>query len=503
MTVEVEKVFRARGAIARLFHAVERGLNGEPEAVPPTILIDGPAGTGKSRGVAEMIYRVVSQRACRVVFVRSTRHSLTQSTLATWEQEVVHPDDPMLQGARRSHRQSYVTATGAEIIPLGIRDDPDSTRSLQADLVWVEEATQLTSHEWQILYRILRTRDDPNQLPFKLLIGTTNPDGPGHHLYRRFMRGEITRWQSKHKDNPVLTEADIARLRTLRGVLFDRLAEGRWVAAEGAVLPNFDASVHMIELPRVLDGFEQTSVGALPRYGPVDLVALGAKRVIGAIDWGFTAPGAFGVAAVDGERRPTIIAQLYRTRMPLEWWVEEIAKLHRLYGIERIVADPSRPDCIDAVNRRLGAHHAPICIPADNQRTWTGKGDMAGIDLVRQMLEPRDDGIPGILIGQESLIGMDEELRQMGLPCSLEDEIPLLRYAPLKEGQRDKEQTDPGGADHAIDWLRYLCNHVRRLSPMSVTPIFKPNSAGDILGHAEELARIQAREGLGRWRDDD
>lgn len=482
MTQQIEKVFRAKGAVARLFNAVERGLNGEPEAVPPEILIDGSAGTGKSRGVAEVVYRIVDERPCRVVFVRTTRKSLTQSVLATWEQEVVHPDDPMLQGAQRSHRQSYFSRAGAEIIPLGIRDDPDSTRSVQADIVWVEEASQLTIHEREMLYRILRTRDDPNQLPFKLLIHTTNPDGPGHHLYRSFMRGEITRWQSKHEDNPVLTEADLNRLRTLTGVRYQRLYEGLWVAAEGAVFPNFDSAAHIVPLPRLDDG-------------KVDLVALGAKHVIGSLDWGFTAPGAFLVAAVDADLHVTIIAQIYRTKMPLDWWVEEVDRMHRLYPMTRIVGDPSRPDCIDAVNRKLSPRGAPICVPADNTRTWTGKGDMAGIDLLRQMLEPREfDGRPQMVIGEKSLIGLDDELNRLGLPCSLEDEFPLLRYAEVKEGHRDKEQTDPGGADHALDAARQLANHVRRLSSTPVVPIFRPDSAGDILGHAAELERIRALE---------
>lgn len=484
-----EKLFRARGAIAKLFLAVERGLSGDPGAVPPLLLIDGSASTGKSRGVGEVIYRIASERPCRIVIVRATRKALTQSVLATWEQEVVHPDDPMLLGADKAHRQSYRASSGAEVILIGIRDDPHSTYSVQADIVWVEEAVQLTVHEFESLFRMLRTRDDSRQLPFKLLICTTNPDGPGHHMYRRFMRGEMTRWRSKHEDNPILTEADLVRLRSLTGVRRQRLYEGLWVAAEGAVYPNFDSSVHVVDLPRV-------------ENGDADLIALGAKRVVGAVDWGFTEPGAFLVAIVDGDRRCTIVAQLYRTQMPLAWWVEEVAKLHRKYGIERIVADPSRPDSIDAVNRKLGASAVPICVGADNQRTWTGKGDLAGIDLVRQMLEPMADGRPRLLIGQGSLVSVDPDLRDQGAPCSLEDEFPLLRYAEVKDGQRDLEHTDRAGVDHALDACRYLCNHVGRLSFEAVLPRFKPNSAGDILGHAEELARLHAAYKR-RWTDEE
>jgi phage terminase large subunit len=342
-----------------------------------------------------------------------------------------------------------------------------------------------------MLYRMLRTRDDPKQLPFKLLLMTTNPDGPGHHLYRSFMRGEITRWKSRHEDNPIIQESDLARLRAYTGVRRQRMYEGLWVAAEGAVFQNFDASVHIAEMPRL-------------ENGAVDLVGLGTKRVIAGWDWGYTSPGALLVAAVNGDRRIHIVAQVYRNLMPLDWWVEEIAKLHRLYGIERLVVDPSRPECIDAVNRKLSPRGSPLAIGADNQRTWTGKGDMAGIDLLRQMLEPMDhDGRPQLLIGEKSLIGLDDGLHQMALPCSLEDEFPLLRYAPLKEGQRDKEHTDPSGVDHALDAARYIANHVRRISPTPVVPIFKPGAAGDILGHAAELERIRAREASFRSDDDD
>ncbi|GAG05846.1 unnamed protein product, partial [marine sediment metagenome] len=54
------------------------------------VLIEGPAGTGKSRAIWEKLYAVAYKYpGCRILVVRKTRESMTESVLVTWEDKVL------------------------------------------------------------------------------------------------------------------------------------------------------------------------------------------------------------------------------------------------------------------------------------------------------------------------------------------------------------------------------------------------------------------------------
>src|SRR3546814_16816092 len=61
---------------------------------------------------------------------------------------------------------------------------------------------------------------------------------------------------STHQDNPALWDGTtwtsegeryLAELRNLTGVQRQRLLDGRWVAAEGIIWPEFDPAVHLVD----------------------------------------------------------------------------------------------------------------------------------------------------------------------------------------------------------------------------------------------------------------
>jgi hypothetical protein len=114
MTETVYHDYVAKGAAADLFRCRD-----------PEVLIEGPAGTGKTRAVLEYVNATCELHdGIRVLICRQTRVSLTESVLVTWENKVLWPGHPAITGdASRANRHSYRYPNDSEIV-LGGLDNP-------------------------------------------------------------------------------------------------------------------------------------------------------------------------------------------------------------------------------------------------------------------------------------------------------------------------------------------------------------------------------------------
>lgn len=85
------------------------------------------------------------------------------------------------------------------------------------------------------------------------LFATTNPDAPTHWLKADYLdrRGELPDWYIEHftmDDNPGLSDSYKESLkREYTGLWYRRFINGEWVAAEGAVYPEFDPELHVVK----------------------------------------------------------------------------------------------------------------------------------------------------------------------------------------------------------------------------------------------------------------
>lgn len=80
----------------------------------------------------------------------------------------------------------------------------------------------------------------------------TNPDSPYHWFYTDYIVNEAIEdkkiWHFKMEDNLSLDADYIKSLKQMyRGVWYDRMIEGLWVAAEGRIYDMFEPSQHMID----------------------------------------------------------------------------------------------------------------------------------------------------------------------------------------------------------------------------------------------------------------
>lgn len=234
----------------RLREALESG------SLPRDLLCAGPAGTGKTYAILAVLHCLAADYPdLRILICRSTRASLTQSALVTYEQEILVADgmESIANGASRRTRQSYVYPNGSEIA-LGGLDKPDKILSSAWDVIYVNEAIETTEEAWEKLSSRLRRPGRPTWLGY--LIGDTNPGDPSHWLKKRFDAGHTKLWDTTFEANPRLHDgngwtaegvAHIENLDRLTASRKKRLRFGLWAAGEGAWFDGFDADKHVGE----------------------------------------------------------------------------------------------------------------------------------------------------------------------------------------------------------------------------------------------------------------
>lgn len=229
----IEHEYHAHGAAADLF-----------ACRAPEVLIEGPAGTGKTRAVLELInYLCEEYPGIRVLICRQTRASLTESVLVTWEDKVLWTGHPALSGseASRQNRHSYVFPN-ASVVVAGSLETPERLFSTEWDVVYVAEATEISEDAWEKFGRAMRS----HQMPWQMRIADCNPVHPGHWLNIRASTPKMVRLKSRHADNPSCTSEYLTVLSNLSGHRRARLYEGRWVAGEGSVYQEFSEDRHVI-----------------------------------------------------------------------------------------------------------------------------------------------------------------------------------------------------------------------------------------------------------------
>lgn len=439
---------------------------------PREVIICGPGGTGKSRGILQVIavFAAITPNM-RILLCRKTRESMTSSTLVEWE-ECFPEGHPIVDGPKREQRSIYRFENGSEVAVIGL-DKPSKIFSTKWDIIYFEEMTEegVTLNDWELFYRGLRGNSPINNQ--RILIGTCNPTYPQNWVRLRLLSGVCETHETVHQDNPrwhngLKSEdgtysdegwtddgrAYMAGLHMLTGHRRARMLEGRWVASTGLVWDEWDESLHLVDAR-----IESTPAGLMVYPEGWD-VSVDIHWTFGSFDWGYSDPGVFQVWGVDGDRRMWRLAEVYRTRESLDWWADRCAEFYKEFGLTAVVADPSRNDAIDAFNRRIASyrgHPMPgFCRGANNKRV----GDFGGLAAVRTALTMRSDGRPGLFVIKNTRrYWPDRVLKDTARLTCLEDEVPAYIYKTEKDGRPNKDQTDPACADHACDALRYATSY--------------------------------------------
>lgn len=391
------------------------------------VLFEGPSGTGKTRGVLEKVhYLSCKYPNIRVLLVRKTRTSMTDSVLVTYEEKVLPAGSSIKDGPKREQRHAYRYPNGTEIV-IGGMEKADRIMSTEFDLICSFESHELSEDDAEKLTTRLRN----NVMPFQQYISDTNPGPPTHWLNRRANSGRMTRILSRHEDNPSVTKEYLATLDALTGARYLRLRKGVWAAQEGLVY-NFDAAVHM-RFRKDLPPVESDMWKSWNKY-----------RVI---DFGYTNPFVCQWWAQDPDDRLYMYRELYFSNRIVSDHAKQIIEQSR--G-EKFVSTVSDHDAED----RATLHNAGIFTVAAKKDITTG------IQLVEDRLKLRADGKPGLMLLHDTLIERDPFLVEKKKPVNTREEFDVYTWPKNAEGRTVKE-TPVKVDDHGMDCVRYLCAELK------------------------------------------
>ena len=391
------------------------------------VIISGPSGTGKTRACLEKLdYLARQYPGMRGAIVRKTRRSMTQSVMVTWVKKVIWWDASI---HFRTGEQEYRYSNGSVIV-LGGLDKVSKILSTEFDLVFINQAEEVTENDWEFLTTRLRH----GVMPYQQIVGDCNPDHPRHWLKLRADAGRTTMLESRHEDNPELWDgqgwtlkgkAYIAKLDALTGVRYLRLRKGQWAAAEGLVY-EFDRHVHLVDSFAIPDDWRRIRV----------------------VDFGFTNPFCCQWWAVDGDGRMYRYRELYMTRRTVRVHAEKINELSKGERIEATVCD------WDAEDRATLAENGIPTKAADKAIT-------RGVQAVQERLKVQGDGKPRLFLLRDALVERDQALIEDKKPACTEEEIDAYVWPKGVDGKAVKEQPVKLN-DHGMDAMRYGAMYLER-----------------------------------------
>lgn len=332
---EVPLTFKLRGGLLTIAQALSK----DSDAVE--ILAEGPAGTGKTRTILELINLLAHRYPrSRYLIVRKHQVTLTSTCLVTFNEKVRHVlDGVTFFGGNKDEPAAYRYPNGSRIV-VGGMDNATKVLSSEYDLIYVNEATELSEGDWETLTTRLRN----GVLPHQRIVGDCNPAHDKHWLNRRCNEGKVLRIRSRLQDNPVYftdtgaeTEAGAAYLNALAGLTGprrERLLLGKWTGHEHAIYKTFARETHVRPLPAGIQ-WQQGAIGG--DQGGIHRAA--------------------GVA---------IKVDQYGRRWAVEAWAQpdtehgdltarEIGRLAVSHGIYRVRTDPTAAAVAAATSRLMGS----------------------------------------------------------------------------------------------------------------------------------------------------
>lgn len=209
----------------------------------------GSVRSGKTIGslVRWLLYVRTAPRGGTLVIIGKTLDTVARNVFGPLQ-------DPALFGpvARHIHyTRGAPTATilgrKVEVITANDARAEARLRGMTCAGAYVDEATLIPEGFWtQLLARL--------SVPGAQLFATTNPDGPGHWLRKKFLlrAGELdlATWHFTLDDNPHLDPAYIAAIKAeYTGLWYRRFILGEWCMAEGAIFDMFDDRRHVLYGP--------------------------------------------------------------------------------------------------------------------------------------------------------------------------------------------------------------------------------------------------------------
>ena len=139
----------------------------------------GGRGSGKSWGVAQLLVEIAMRSKVRVFCGRELQNSMSDSVIKLIADTI--EDLGYLADFEVQRNAIYCLKTGAEFMFYGIKNNPNKIKSLEGiDLVWIEEAENVSDESWNILIPTIRKEGSEIWITF-------NPKNLLDPTYQRFV----------------------------------------------------------------------------------------------------------------------------------------------------------------------------------------------------------------------------------------------------------------------------------------------------------------------------
>lgn len=396
------------------------------------LLIHGPVGTGKTIILLEKI------RACclkypgiRCAILRSYRSWLTSAALVSWENKVVVGQTELVPDRVRPENRTVYRFRNGSVVDVAGLDDPNRVMSAEYDMIYLQEATEVSRATCDDVNGRLRN----NRMPYQQLLMDCNPASSKHWLKTAFESGWCEHYPMRHRDNPAMFRPDgtatkfgldyMKKLESYTGVQRRRKVGGEWVQADGVIYGGWDSAVNVVK-----------------RFKPP-----ADWRRVWCVDFGFENPFSWGDWAIDHDGRAYLVKEIYLTHL----LVEDAARLI----LEVTQGDP-QPEAIicdhDKEDRATLERHL-------KKRTIAAqKSVLTGIDLVAARIKAAGDGKPRLFICENALVHEpDRRLVSESDPKPHNALSEIDVYAWKKTADTGVTKDEPEKKyDHAMDQMRYV-----------------------------------------------
>lgn len=383
----------------------------------------GPAETGKTFAALQKLDALMwKYSGAQSVIIRKSYSTMKGSVLASYENKILKNSPVKPFGG--SMPQWYDYPNGSRVWIAGM-DNPDKALSSERDLIYVNQAEELTLDAWETL--ATRATGRAGNMPYAQLMGDCNPQHAGHWIkHRQTFKDYHSFFESRHEDNPTLFDNDgditpqgvisLRVLDSLTGVRLQRLRYGKWASAEGVIYDGFDSATHVIKRADV----------------PT------AARTFWSVDFGYTHPFVWQNWTVDYDGRLYLTQEIYKTQRIVEDHAADIL---------RITQGQPKPEAIicdhDAEDRATLERHLGM------RTVGAIKNVSAGIQAVQARLKIAGDGKARIYFVEDALVETSQALKELRQPISTIEEFDSYIW-------NDKKDEPVKANDHGLDTARYM-----------------------------------------------
>lgn len=218
------------------------------------VILAGPADTGKTMALLTKLHLLAYKYPnAAIVILRKQLTDVYSSVLQTYLKKILEKGTPVkAYGGEKPQWFDY--PSGSRIWVAGL-DKPGKVLSAEFDLVYVNQAEELSLFDWETL--TTRTTGRAGHMPYSQTIGDCNPAHPTHWIRTRAADGKLRFFESVHRDNPEIYDPEtgelteggkkrLAALDNLTGSRYMRLRKGLWAVPEGAIYDIFDEERHKV-----------------------------------------------------------------------------------------------------------------------------------------------------------------------------------------------------------------------------------------------------------------